>query len=128
MAGPRILALETSGSAGTVAAAEGETLLGEESLSSTARHAADLLPSIERLCRELCWSGHQIEQCYVSIGPGSVTGLRVAVTFARHLALAAGTSVVAVPTPDVIAEEARCAVEPGAHLAVILDAKRQQVF
>src|SRR5205085_6075783 len=98
MTAARILALETSGAAGSVAAADGELLLAEESLSSTARHAADLLPAMDRLCIRVGWRPGDIAQCYVSIGPGSFTGLRVAVTCARHLALATGVTLIAVPT------------------------------
>src|SRR4051794_10050591 len=83
----RILALETSGRAGSVAIGEARAVIDQQSLSSTARHAADLLPAIDMLMRRHGWQPRELAQCYVSIGPGSFTGLRVAVTFARHLAL-----------------------------------------
>ena len=56
MTQPRILALETTGAYGSVAAGTGDTFLDEESLSTSARHAADLLPAIDRLCRKSGWS------------------------------------------------------------------------
>jgi tRNA threonylcarbamoyladenosine biosynthesis protein TsaB len=125
---PKILAIETSGAAGSVAVALGGEFRGEAELSGAARHAADLFPAIDRLWRDQGWRPEQVGHCYVSVGPGSFTGLRVSVTAARLLALAAGARIVAVPTLDVIAEAGRTAVEPGEHLAVLLDAKRRQVF
>lgn len=123
-----VLAIETSGRLGTVAAGIGGTLIEEEPLSQTARHAADLLPAIDRLWRRQGWPAGRVDVCCVSIGPGSFTGLRVAVTVARHLALAGCTRLVAVPTLDVIAEEARRHVPDGGHVAVLLDAKGGRVF
>ncbi len=125
---PWIIAIETSGTHGSVAVAEGGELRAEAPLSNTTRHATDLLPTMDCLCRTCGWRPGALQHCYLSIGPGSFTGLRVAVTVGRHLALAAGARLVAVPTLAVIAEEARPAVPRDAHLAVMLDARRGHVF
>ncbi len=139
---PRIIAIETSSRRGSVALARGGDLVATADFSANQRHAAELLPSIDKLCRSAGWSPSSIEQVYVSIGPGSFTGLRVAVTTARHLALAGDARIVAVPSLAVIAENA-CLVVRGApdsciigpsdesnqpRVAVILDAKRKQVY
>jgi tRNA threonylcarbamoyladenosine biosynthesis protein TsaB len=128
MNNPRIIAIETSSRRGSVAAARGPELLTEETFPTDREHARELLPALDRLCRAQGWSPDEIAHCYVSIGPGSFTGLRVAVTFARHLALATGAKICAVPTLDAVAEN--CAALPDApeHLAVVFDAKRGQVF
>ncbi|GJQ28037.1 MAG: tRNA (adenosine(37)-N6)-threonylcarbamoyltransferase complex dimerization subunit type 1 TsaB [Phycisphaerae bacterium] len=132
---PRILAIETSGRRGSVALALGEALALESAFATDAEHARDLLPTADALCRKLgsefiddACQAPRLDHCYVSIGPGSFTGLRVAVTFARHLALAIGVKIVAVPTLDVIAENARLLTNPPDRLAVVLDAKRKQVY
>jgi len=128
MNNPRIIAIETSSRHGSVAVALGPDLLAEETFPTDQEHARELLPALDRLCRAQGWSPDEIAHCYVSIGPGSFTGLRVAVTFARHLALATGAKICAVPTLDAVAEN--CAALPDApeHLAVVFDAKRGQVF
>ncbi len=135
MSPPRILAVETSGQRGSVAVARGETLVAESPFATDAEHARDLLPTADALLRsagaEFFDDANRVprlDHCYVSVGPGSFTGLRVAVTFARHLALAIGVRIVAVPTLDVIAENALSLSDPPDRLAVVLDAKRKQVF
>jgi tRNA threonylcarbamoyladenosine biosynthesis protein TsaB len=121
---PRIVAIETSSRRGSVAIAVGPDLIATAEFTADLRHAVELLPSIDRLCRNAGWPPASIEQVHVSIGPGSFTGLRVAVTAARHLALAVGARIVAVPSLAVIAENA--CLQP--RVAVILDAKRRQVY
>lgn len=124
----RVIAIETSSRRGSVAIGEGAAVRGVATFSADARHGAELLPAIDRLCGEANWERRSIGQVHVSIGPGSFTGLRVAVTTARHLALGLGVKVAAVPSLAVIADNARLAGEPPERVAVILDAKRGQVF
>lgn len=128
MDGPLIIAVETSGREGSVALARGGALLGGRSFSTRMQHARDLLPALDELYRGQGLSPGEADHCYVSIGPGSFTGLRVAVAFARHLALARGVKLVAVPTLAVIARRCRNMADAPKRLAVMLDAKRGRVF
>lgn len=125
---PRIIAVETSGRRGSVAIALGPDLVGRREFSADMQHARDLLPEMDRLLGEHQWRPADADQCYLSIGPGSFTGLRVAVAFARHFALATAARICAVPTLDAIAENCRKTEQSPEHLAVLLDAKRKQVF
>jgi tRNA threonylcarbamoyladenosine biosynthesis protein TsaB len=122
---PRALALETSGRQGSVALSENGQVLAEDTFSHGLQHAATLLPKIDQLCRQFGWTPQSIEHIYVSIGPGSFTGLRVGVTLAKTLALATGAKIVAVPTLAVLRgnapDEAKCVI-------LVLDAKRGQIF
>ena len=124
----RIIAIETSSASGSVAIGQGPRINAERSFSTQTQHARELLPTLALLYQENGWRAGEVEECYLSIGPGSFTGLRVAVTFARHLALATGARLCPVPTLDVIAANALELPQPPARLAVILDAKRSQVF
>ena len=124
----RIIGIETSSRTGSVALAEGADVLAEAEFSTQTQHARELLPSLEALYAQVGWPKGEADLCAVSIGPGSFTGLRVAVTFARHLALARAIKIVAVPTLAVIAENCAALTPPPSPLAVILDAKRNQVF
>jgi tRNA threonylcarbamoyladenosine biosynthesis protein TsaB len=122
---PRILALETSGRIGSVAVAQGLTLLATRELPSTMRHAVELMPAIRDLTREQGWQPDQIDHLYLSLGPGSFTGLRIAVAIARALHQATGCKLIGVPSLDVIAQNA----PPEFALVIpLLDAKRTQVF
>jgi tRNA threonylcarbamoyladenosine biosynthesis protein TsaB len=123
-----IIAIETSGRRGSVALAVGPRLLAEREFPTQVEHARELLPALDSLCKDHDCAPADIQQCYVSIGPGSFTGLRVAATFARHLALATGARLCAIPTLDVIAENCTGLRPPPPHVAALLDAKREQVF
>ena len=128
MSEQRIIAVETSSASGSVALALGSRLLAERTFSTKTQHARELLPTLAGLYEQCAWRPGEVEECYLSIGPGSFTGLRVAVAFARHLALATGARLCAVPTLDVIATNVLSLASPPTRLAVILDAKRGQVF
>ena len=125
---PNILAIETSGRIGSVALASGCELKQSARFRADSNHAAELLPTIDELCRPLNWVPSDIDHVYLSIGPGSFTGLRIAVTLARTLALSIRADVVAVATLEVIAQNAMLVDEPPLHVAVLLDAKRGQVY
>lgn len=127
--GVRSISIETSGPVASVALGIGDQLLIERTFAASIGHAGALLPTVDELCRESGWRPADLNDCYVSIGPGSFTGLRVAVAFARHLALAVGVRVVAVPTLEVIAWNlANEAVPDLQHIAVFLEAKKGMVF
>jgi tRNA threonylcarbamoyladenosine biosynthesis protein TsaB len=124
----RILAIETSGRIGSVAIGTAAGVLDSVRLPGEMKHAADLLPAIERLITTHRWMANSITDVFVSIGPGSFTGLRIGVTIARTLAWSIGSRIVAVPTLDALARNALSLQPAPAHVAVILDAKRAQVY
>jgi tRNA threonylcarbamoyladenosine biosynthesis protein TsaB len=122
---PRAVAIETSGRIGSVAVVRDGAVVTEEQFPHGLQHAAHVVPIIDRLTRAQGWSPRDVEELYVSIGPGSFTGLRIGVTLAKTMALATGVKLVAVPTVRVLAENA----PPEArHVLVVLDAKRNQIF
>lgn len=125
---PRILAIETSGRRGAIALGCGGELVEEVVFATDRERARDLLPSIDDVVNRQGWRPGDIDHCYVSIGPGSFTGLRVAVTFARHLQLATGCKLCAVPTLDATARNALTAAPSPPCVATFLDARKDQVF
>ena len=122
---PRALAIETSGRIGSIALARDGTVVAADHFPHGLRHSAETLPRIDALCRGQGWSAADLDEVYVSVGPGSFTGLRIGVTLAKALAMATGARLVAVPSVDVLARNA-----PGgaANVVVVLDAKRGQVY
>ena len=129
---PLILAVETSGRIGSVAIALGEQLLTEAAFSGPMRHSAEIFPAVCGLLDRFGRKPKDIEHIYISVGPGSFTGLRIATTLAKTMNLANAAKVVAVDTLDVIAANAAdYAKEKNTELnkiATILDAKRSQFF
>ncbi|GMU22028.1 MAG: tRNA (adenosine(37)-N6)-threonylcarbamoyltransferase complex dimerization subunit type 1 TsaB [Phycisphaerae bacterium] len=124
----RILAMDTAGRAGSVALGCPEGMLRTATLPGEMRHAAELLPAIHRLLSEQGWAAESLTHVFISIGPGSFTGLRLGVSVARTLAWSIGARVVAVPTMDMLGRNAMTADPVPEHVATILDAKRGQVF
>ncbi|HEX8324719.1 MAG TPA: tRNA (adenosine(37)-N6)-threonylcarbamoyltransferase complex dimerization subunit type 1 TsaB [Tepidisphaeraceae bacterium] len=122
---PRALALETSGRQGSVALAEDGVVVAEETFSHGLQHAANLLPMIDRLTVARGWTPASIDHVYVSVGPGSFTGLRVGVTLAKTLAFATGAKIVAVPSTRVLLANAPA---EATEVVIVLDAKRGQIF
>ena len=122
---PRGLAIETSGRAGSLCIAEDGRVLAEEQFSHGLKHAAGIVPIIDRMCASRGWKPADVEEVYVSVGPGSFTGLRVGITVAKTLAFATGARVVAVPSVDVLARNAPAGWQ---NLIIVLDAKRDQIF
>lgn len=121
----KILAIETSGRIGSVAIANGPELLAEHTFSEGMRHAVELMPTIRALFNHAGWTPADLSEIYVSTGPGSFTGLRIAISIARALNQAVNCKLLAVPTLDVLSLNAPPDV---ANLLVVLDAKRGQVF
>ena len=145
---PLILAVETSSRIGSVAIALGDRILAETAFSGPMRHSAELFPAIRSLLDHFNRKPREIEHIYISVGPGSFTGLRIAVTTAKAMHLAnpqRRTKIVAVDTLDVIAANAAdlatdaSSRQPPAssieypassieNIAAVLDAKRGQFF
>lgn len=121
----RILALETSTLDASVAALEGDQLLGQTILDRARRTAQSFAPAIEHQLRSVGWSPRDVQLVAVAVGPGSFTGLRVGVTAAKTLAYAVGAEVFGVNTLRVIAQQA-AAERP--RVCAVLDAQRQQLF
>jgi tRNA threonylcarbamoyladenosine biosynthesis protein TsaB len=131
---PLIAAVETSGRLGSAALAVGEKLLAQRDFSAPMRHSSELFPAIEELLARFGRNPSQIGQVYLSIGPGSFTGLRIAVTFAKMLAMANSAKIAAVSTSDVIVSNAVTSInncqkkQKYDRFGTILDAKRGQFF
>lgn len=136
---PLILAVETSSRTGSVAIALGEKMLAEISFSGPARHSSELFPSIRQLLDRFDRKLQEIEQVYITIGPGSFTGLRIATTLAKMMHLAIGAKIVTVDTLDCMAANVTnlsifstgcppADTQRSILVAPVLDAKRNQFF
>lgn len=130
---PLILAIETSGRTGSVAIALGEEMLSETNFSGPMRHSTEIFPAIDELLVRFNRKPKNIEHIYISVGPGSFTGLRIAAALAKSMNLANAVKIIAVDTLDVLAANATDYIKKeGAKdlntIAAILDAKRGQFF
>lgn len=120
------LGVETSTGAGTLALLEGDKCLAEQTLDRAGRrHAQTLVAEASELFRRFELRPADCRAVAVSIGPGSFTGLRVGVVFAKTFAYVTGCAVAAVNTFLAIAENAPDGFD---SLHVVEDAQRGELF
>ncbi len=127
-----IIMIETSGRVGSAAIGRGDTLISEITFSGFMKHSAELFTALEKLLHQAHAAADDIEQCYITAGPGSFTGLRIAVTAAKMFYLTQNAQIVAADSMAVIAESAsRYTAETGRTIdciATILDAKKDLFY
>ncbi len=125
MSEQRLLIIETSGKAGSVAVASGDRLLASRPLDETRRHGRDLAPLVGELLGERGWRPRDLSAVIVGRGPGSYTGLRVGLMSAKALAFATGCKLLAVETFAVVALQAGHNV---LAVDVLADAQQDRVY
>ena len=125
----RLLAIETFGRTGSVAALESAAgiadCLYQIELPAAGRTAQTLAPTLAELIAHVDWAASDVDCVAVASGPGSFTGLRIGVTAAKVWAYAAGADLVGVNTLEVLAEPAPPEAFP---LWTVLDAQRNELF
>lgn len=102
---------------------EGRTV----SAASPAGQRGDLATLVDGLCRELHVAPDAIRRVVVDVGPGSYTGLRVAVTFVRFLQHFGTVEVLAVDSLALLAARASVAGMAPRPVRALLDARRGRV-
>ena len=122
---PVILAIETSGNCGSVALFSETRCTGEISLSSKTTHSRRLLKSIDWIMHECGTSWSDISAVAVSLGPGSFTGLRIGLSTAKGLAMAASLPLIGVPTLDGLAQQLAF---QDTLVCPVLDARKKEIY
>ena len=89
------------------------------------RHSMLLVPTIEKILKKAKLDIGKIDCFSISIGPGSFTGLRISVTVVKGLAYALKKKIVAVPTLDAIAYNAKSFK---GVICPVLDARKNKVY
>ncbi len=117
----RVLVLDTTLEACQAALIEDGRLLAVRSEPMQRGHQERLAPLAAEVLAE---AGPAVDRVGVTTGPGSFTGLRVGLAFARAFALARGVPCVGVGALEALA----ASVEPGGLVAAAIDARRGQVY
>lgn len=117
-----VLGLDTCLAACSVAVRDGARVLAWRSEVMARGHQERLAPMAERVMAEAGLAFARLERIGVTVGPGSFTGLRVGLAFAKGLSSALG-----VPLAGVSALEALAAEAEGLVFAAV-DARRDQVY
>lgn len=120
-----ILALDTCLSACSVAVLDAERVLARRVEPMLRGHQERLAPLTAEVMAEAGIAFDKLERVGVTVGPGSFTGLRVGLAFAKGLGAALGVPVVGVGVLEALA--APLAGDPGT-IFTVLEAKRGQVY
>jgi tRNA threonylcarbamoyladenosine biosynthesis protein TsaB len=98
-----------------------------EATHREAHSHADILPTlVERVLTDAGCTIEDLDGLAVSIGPGSFTGLRIGLAFAKGVAFAGRLPLVPVPTLEALAWVAGAA--PGETVCAALDARKREVY
>ena len=120
-----VLGIDTATAVSTVGVVREERILGEVAERSGSGHAARLPALVERALQQSAVTLQQVDAIAVSIGPGSFTGLRVGLGFAKGIAFAGARRVVGVSTLEALATAAPSGF---ATIATVTDARRGETY
>ncbi|MDO3408584.1 tRNA (adenosine(37)-N6)-threonylcarbamoyltransferase complex dimerization subunit type 1 TsaB [Saccharibacillus sp. CPCC 101409] len=126
----RLLALDTSSAAQAVAVLEQNRVLYESNNPAERNHSVNLLPEIRRALEESGTDRRKLAGIAVGIGPGSYTGVRIAVTTAKTLAWSLNVPVAAVSSLEAQALTGLEAEAPAGRgwVVPLVDARRGQAY
>ena len=132
-----ILAIETGTDICSVALIRDGELIALRESDEERNHAKKIAVFVDELLREYDIAAEELDAVAVSKGPGSYTGLRIGVSFAKGLCYGQNIPLVAVGSLDSLVEVAREDFEAGiidieqwdnALLCPMIDARRMEVY
>jgi tRNA threonylcarbamoyladenosine biosynthesis protein TsaB len=124
-----VLAIDTAleHCAAAVLDSDAGNILSSETLVMSRGHAEALMPLVMRVMEESKTPFEKLDRIAVTTGPGSFTGLRVGISAARGIGLAAQKEVVGVTTLSAYA--AAHVADNGSHpILAAIDARHDQVY
>lgn len=119
-----ILAFDTSSTALSVAVLSEDQLLAETTINIKKSHSVNLMPTINFLMASVGFLPSDLDRIVVAEGPGSYTGLRMAVATAKTLAYALKIDLVGVSSLATLA----LSVQSSGLVIPLIDARRNNVY
>jgi len=123
-----LLAIDSATSTCTVALGHQGRVLSERTLKTDRRHNEALPGLVEEVLVESNQSWNDLSGIVVSIGPGSFTGLRVGVSYAKGAALALDIPILPVSTLSILANSFLRTVAYSGKFTVLIPARRGEAF
>jgi tRNA threonylcarbamoyladenosine biosynthesis protein TsaB len=120
-----LLAIDTSTRSIGIALYDGNRVLCEHTWISKNHHTIELAPSIDQALVHVGAESGDLQAVGVAIGPGSFTGLRIGLAFAKGLVISQRISIIGIPTLNVLAET--LPVHSSSRLAAVLEAGRRRL-
>jgi len=124
-----VLGIDTSTSIASLALIAGGRVAASLARPVTS-HGAALPGAIDELLGAAGLAIGGLGAIAVGTGPGSFTGLRIALSYAKGIAIASGCALVGVPSFDAVALAAleRNNTDPGRLACVVVDARKGEVY
>ena len=119
-----LLAIDTSTRHAGVALYDGGHILSLRVWHSPSSHTSELMPAVKGVLGERGITPRDLTGITVALGPGAFSALRVGISAAKGLALAAGKPLAGVPTLDL---EAHPFLGCGLPVCALLEAGRNEV-
>jgi tRNA threonylcarbamoyladenosine biosynthesis protein TsaB len=125
-----VLGITTSTPLGSVAVVRGAEVLSEQGYEGAKLHAERLFGTIDAAMVEAGVLAAGVELVACDCGPGSFTGVRVAVSAAKGMAMGLGCPLVAIGSLEAMAHQVATELElPDEDIVVpVLDAQKGEVF
>ena len=125
----RVLAIDTAlgACAAAVLDSQAGAILAAESIGMMRGHAEAVMPLIARVMDAARSEFVELNRIAVTVGPGSFTGLRVGISAARGIALAAGRPAIGLSTLSALAAP-HVAARSGDTIIAAIDARNEQVY
>lgn len=103
--GARLVAIDTTSAVASVALFDGEALVAQAESEAFQGQAEALLPLIEKTLADAGWDKRGVETWCACAGPGSFTGIRIALATVRGVCLATGAKGVSVTSFQAVRAE-----------------------
>lgn len=126
-----VLALSTSTPRGSVAIVSGDRVLAEVSHDDPRGHAEHLFSLVDEALARASLARSDLDLVACDIGPGSFTGVRIAVASAKGIALGLDLPLAGVVSLEAMASEAMEQIDPGGDGAIVaaaIDAKKDELY
>ena len=123
-----VLALDCATAACSAAVWGGRALRARRFAPMTRGHAEALMPMVEAAMAEARLDYSDLDLIATTVGPGTFTGVRVGISAARALALAADLAIAGVSTLEAIAHGVARERRAGHAVAAAIDARRGEVY
>jgi len=121
----KILAIESSGSSLSIAISENSNIVTEYFYNAGKIHSDVLVPLVEKIVKGAKWELKDIDKFAVSCGPGSFTGIRVAMSVIKTLAQTLNKPIVSVDTLDILQNQLSI---KNTKIVPAIDALRNEVY
>jgi tRNA threonylcarbamoyladenosine biosynthesis protein TsaB len=119
-----LLAVDTSTQSISIALYEDPVVVGEMQWTSSNHHTVELTTAVDQLMKRCGVKPENLSLLVVALGPGTFTGLRIGLAFAKGLALSLHLPIIGIPTFEYMAAAQPLSDNP---MAVILPAGRTRL-